>query len=159
MESMSPEHAVIPAPQFVGGWGGQTNGQDSPAAQSTITQVMGPSQPIASTGPAQLDNTVPQLGCSTCGQKKGQESPSPMQISGIGHPMGSVSPGQLLIPSPQSTGGKGGQGAGTARAVERRLKSRRDISRLTLIGNSVFPDPLARVYTPIPHVTCLLPFL
>ena len=128
-------------------------GHCSPAAQSTMIQFMGVSQPFASTGPGQLDMTNPQWGCSTCGQKNGHSSPSATQISGIGHPIGSVSPGQLLIPSPQSAGGKGGQSwAGIARAVEMRVKSRRDISRLSLLGSSVFPAPHgSNLY---PHARC-----
>merc|ERR1712037_135267 len=59
-------------------------------------------------------------------------SPSAMQVSAIMQPMESIGPGQLIEPSPQSMGGIGGQGAGTARAVERRVRSRTDISRLTL---------------------------
>ena len=118
-----------------------------------MTQFIGVSQPFASTGPAQLDMTNPQWGCSTCGQMNGHSSPSATQVSGIRHPCGSNSPGQLLIPSPQSVGGKGGQGcAGKARAVEKRVKSRRDISRLALLGSSVFPAPPgSNLY---PHTTC-----
>ena len=128
-------------------------GHCSPAAQSTMTQFIGVSQPFASTGPAQLDMTNPQWGCSTCGQMNGHSSPSATQVSGIRHPCGSNSPGQLLIPSPQSVGGKGGQGcAGKARAVEKRVKSKRDISRLALLGSSVFPAPPGS--NSYPHATC-----
>ena len=127
-------------------------GHCSPAAQSTMIQFIGVSQPFASTGPGQLAMTNPQWGCSTCGQKNGHSSPSAMQISGIMHPMGSMSPGQGVIPSPQSMGGIGGQGAGTARAVERRVKIRRDISRLTRLDKSDFPAPPdPNLY---PHATC-----
>ena len=114
---------------------------------------MGVSQPFASTGPGQLDMTKPQWGCSTCGQTYGHSSPSAMQISGIGHPWGSNSPGQLLIPSPQLAGGLGVQwSAGIARAVEMRVRSRRYISRLSLLGSSVFPPPpSSNLY---PHATC-----
>ena len=52
--------------------------------------------------------------------------------------MGLMGPGQFILPTPQSMGAIGGQGGGTARAVERRVKIRRDISRLPLLDNSVF---------------------
>ena len=80
--------------------------------------------------------------------------PSGMHISGIVQPMGSMGPGQLIIPSPQFLGKVPGQGAGKARAVERRAKSRRDISMLGLLDNSAFsspPDP--NLY---PKATCEL---
>ena len=158
--SKLPGQLFIPSPQSTGDQGMQLSaaasaggGHCSPAAQSTMIQFIGVSQPFASTGPGQLDMTNPQWGCSTCGQKNGHSSPSATQISGIGHPIGSVSPGQLLMPSPQSAGGKGGQSwAGIARAVEMRVKSRRDISRLSLLGSSVFPAPHgSNLY---PHARC-----
>ena len=97
-------------------------------------------QPMGSMSPGQMNIPSPQPGFGIGGgQWKGHMSPSGMQISGIMQPMVSMGPGQLFMPSPQAMGGIGGQGAGKARAVERRAKSRRDISRL---DNSAFSAPL-----------------
>jgi len=110
--SNGPGQLIIPSPQSTGDQGGQLaaaassgGGHCSPAAQSTMTQFIGVSQPFSSTGPAQLDMTNPQWGWSAYGQMNGHSPPSATQVSGIGHPIGSNSPGQLLIPSPQSVGG------------------------------------------------------
>ena len=69
-------------------------------------------------------------------------------VSGIMHPMGSMGPGQLVMPSPHSMGGMGGQGAGTAKAVEMRVKSRRDILRLVRLDKSALATSLVLTYTP-----------
>merc|ERR1711937_812270 len=121
--SNSPGQLLIPSPQVLGDQGTQLSaaasaggGHCSPAAQSTMTQFIGVSQPIASTGPAQLDMTNPQWGCLTGGQTYGHSSPSAMQMSGIGHPLGSNSPGQLLMPSPQLLGDQGMQLSAAASA-------------------------------------------
>merc|ERR1712233_118059 len=81
----SPQSAIVQGPQFAA-TASAGGGHCSPAAQSTTTQFIGVSQPISSTGPAQLDMTNPQWGCSTCGQMNGHSSPSATQVSGIRHP-------------------------------------------------------------------------
>merc|ERR1712233_176920 len=108
--------------------GGQEKGHSAPSA----TQDSGPIQPMVSIGPAQFIMPSPHSMGGICGQKNGHSSPSATQISGIMQPMGSMSPGLVVIPAPQSMGSIGGHGAGTARAVERRAKNRRDILMLTL---------------------------
>ena len=108
-------------------------------------------QPMGSMSPGQMNIPSPQPGFGIGGgQWKGHMSPSGMQISGIMQPMMSMAPGQLFMPSPQAMGGIGGQGAGKARAVERRANSRRDILRL---DNSAFSAPTDPNLYPKSHVT------
>merc|ERR1712233_192017 len=92
--SNGPGQLFIPSPQSMGVQGGQLaaaassgGGHCSPAAQSTMTQFIGVSQPNSSLGPSQLDMTNPQWGCLTCGQTCGHDSPAGRHMSFIGHPM------------------------------------------------------------------------
>merc|ERR1712012_506787 len=111
----SPQSAIVQGPQFAA-TASAGGGHVSPAAQSTMIQFIGVSQPFASTGPAQLDMTNPQWGCLRGGQTYGHSSPSATQMSGIGHALWSKLPGQLFIPFPQSIGAQGMQLSAAASA-------------------------------------------
>ena len=133
MGSIVPAQTIIPSGQSMGEpIGGQGTGQDAPSG----IQKSGIMQPIWSMSPGH--RMAPGAHSyifiySIGGQWSGHSSPSVTQLSGILQPMGSMGPQQFLIPSPQSIGSIGGHGAGTARAVERRAKKRRNILMLTLL--------------------------
>ena len=127
----------------------------SPHSPST-SQVSGIAHPMGSRGPGQLVNPSPQSMGGKDGHwveelppPMGQSTPMATQRSGIEHPMGSAGPGQLTIPSPQSMGGRTGQGAGTARAEEKKVKSRRDMVTPALLNSSGSPR---LVFIPLCHM-------
>ena len=128
----------------------------SPHWSPSTSQVSGIAHPMGSRGPGQLVNPSPQSMGGKDGHwveelppPMGQSTPMAMQRSGIEHPMGSAGPGQLTIPSPHSMGGRTGQGAGTARAEEKKVKSRRDMVWPALLNSSGSPR---LVFIPLCHM-------